>query len=399
MTDSMKALWSVMEAVEPVLTPDGWRRISQATREALVSAKLVIPGAAAERVRCPVCAEAHFERVIARPSPDGTQRFFIKCPKEMRVPISAADRQTWRVDVAAVASAVSVALGMEGIVKSMGNDRVYHCGQHAWRDLRVEVYLARGLRRKDAVQVAGIIPRGIIPPIVFVPCEHPADASWPDPPPTVILLNSAARFEAGRLTIDGRQIDQVLMRRTRGDMLPNNVFRCRGDYWEVAFDGSEVKLLKDSVGMRYLSRLLVEPKHSIAAVTLLAARAGIDPRAAAGTSGEMLDDVGKADLRTKYVELMAQRDEAEKFNDKRLDQINEQLDALGVELSRRLGVGGRAREESDAERCRKSVSMAVSREIEKINKELPPLGTHLMTAVSSGAIFKYAPDRDVDWLL
>ena len=388
-----------MEAVEPVLTPDGWRRIPQATREALVSAKLVIPGAAAERVRCPVCAEAHFEPVIARPDRNGTQRFFIKCPKEMRVPISAADRQTWRVDVAAVASAVSVALGMTGVVKSMGNDRVYHCGQHAWRDLRVDVYLARGLRRKDAVQVAGIIPRGIVSSIVFIPCERPDDSLWPDPGPTVIMLNTAARFETGRLAIDGRLIDQVLLRRTRGDTLPNNVFRCRGDFWEVAFDGSEVKLLNNSVGLSYIARLLAEPHKFIPAVSLLAARAGIDSQYMSGSSGEMLNEQGKAEMKKAYSDLIAQRDEAIENDDiGRRDDANARLEQLAVELSRRLNVHGNAREQSDAERVRKSVSMAVSREIKEITKKLGPLGSHL-SAITSGTYFKYAPDREIDWLL
>lgn len=399
MTDSLTALWSVMEAVEPVLTPDGWRRIPKATRDALSVAKLVTPGAAAERVRCPVCAEAHFESVVARPDHNGGQRFFIRCPKETRVLISEADRQTWRVDVAAVASAMSASLGLTGIVRSMGSDRVYHCGQHAWRNLRVDIYLARGLRRKDAAQIAEGIPRGIVPPIVFVPCERPADTLWPDPRPTVISLNTATCLNNGRLAIDGRLIDQVLLRRTRGDTLPNNVFRCRGDFWEVAFDGSEVKLLKNTVGLCYIARLLAEPNKFIPAVSLLAARAGIDSHFLSGSSGEMLDGQGKAEMQKAYTDLIAQRDEAIKNDDiGRRDKANEQLEQLAVELNRRLNLKGNPREESDAERIRKSVSMAVSRDIEAIGKKLPALGNHF-AAITSGTYFKYAPDREFDWLL
>jgi hypothetical protein len=317
----------------------------------------------------------------------------------MRVPISVADRQTWRVDVAAVATAMSESLGMAGVVKSLGSDRVYQCGQHAWRDLRVDVYLARGLHRQNAAQVAERIPRGIVPPIVFVPCERPADMLWPEPAPTVITLNTIAQLDAGRLAIDGRLIDQVLLRRTRGDTLPNNVFRCRGDYWEVAFDGSEVKLLKNSVGLSYIARLLAEPHKSIPAVSLLAARAGIDSQFLSGSSGEMLNEEGKSEMKKAYSDLIAQRDEAiENADIGRRDDANARLEQLAVELSRRLNVQGKAREESDAERVRKSVSMAVAREIKVITNNLVPLGSHL-SAITSGTYFKYAPDREVDWLL
>lgn len=389
-----------MEAVAPVLTPDGWRRIPRATRETLQSAGLVIQGPAAQRVRCPVCAHAHYERVIARPDREGNLQYFINCPKEMRVQIKDADRQTWRVNVEAVATAVSASLCLVGVVRPMGSDRVYHCGHYLRNDIRMDVYLARGLCRKDGRQIATSVPRSIVRPLVLAPKELPAGKLWAEMEPSLVLMSTAAWLENGQLVVDSRLVEQAFLRASRGDYSTANVFRSRGDFWDVAFDGSEIIHVARSVGMAYIARLLAQPHESIPAVTLLAARAGIDPRVPTGSTGKMLDERMKTDLRRAYADLMAQREEAEKNNDfGTLDALEKEMDQLTVELSQRLGLYGHAREGSDVDRVRKSVSMAVSRGITDLGKKLPKIETHLTAAISSGLFFKYAPDREIDWLL
>ena len=42
--------------------------------------------------------------------------------------------------------------------------------------------------------------------------------------------------------------------------------------------------------------------------------------------------------------------------------------------------------------------MAVARAIEGIRAEHDELGKHLDGFISSGVIFRYAPDRRIDWL-
>ena len=74
------------------------------------------------------------------------------------------------------------------------------------------------------------------------------------------------------------------------------------------------------------------------------------------------------------------------------------MEALTNELARATGLGGRSRENSDIERARKQVSMAVARGIEKIAKRHESWGRHLMTAITSGRTFRYAPERKIDWL-
>jgi hypothetical protein len=75
------------------------------------------------------------------------------------------------------------------------------------------------------------------------------------------------------------------------------------------------------------------------------------------------------------------------------------MDCLAAELSSATGLGGRELLKTDADRVRKSVSMAVARDIERIAKEHASLGRHLTTSILSGLVFRYSPEREIDWLI
>ena len=195
-------------------------------------------------------------------------------------------------------------------------------------------------------------------------------------------------------------IRQAMKSYIHSHQLAEFIFARRGDFWEVKYEGSNTVYLKDSVGMKYLGRLLAEPHQSIPAVTLLAAVAGIDPLIPTGTSGGSMDIQTRENLRQRYSELMEDRENATQMHDfGALENLDIELEQLSVELARQLGKGGKIREYSDADRVRKSVSVALKRATAQIAKEIPSLGTHLDRAISSGLIFKYSPDREVDWEL
>jgi len=117
--------------------------------------------------------------------------------------------------------------------------------------------------------------------------------------------------EAATLGKDGLEIDclglQAAVIRVREWGFPESaenasVFRRRGEFWVLAYDGSTV-YLADSVGLSYVARLLSEPNRDIPAVALLAARVGIDPRVASGSMGSILDETGRRNYRARYREL------------------------------------------------------------------------------------------------
>jgi hypothetical protein len=178
----------------------------------------------------------------------------------------------------------------------------------------------------------------------------------------------------------------------------DHIFQRIGQMWAMKFQG-EIRFIEDSRGMFYIARLLAEPTRDVPAVSLLAAAAGIDPRVATGTSGPLLTAETYKEYKRKYIEAQEELEEAERDNDLgRIQQAKRERHALAVELARATGIGGRSRQKTDSERVRKSVSMAVSRAIETVGKEHDSLGRHLTATISSGLLFRYAPEPPIDWL-
>ncbi|MCO6439012.1 MAG: hypothetical protein J5J06_18110 [Phycisphaerae bacterium] len=95
---------------------------------------------------------------------------------------------------------------------------------------------------------------------------------------------------------------------------------------------------------------------------------------------------------------MEDLDEATAHNDiGRIEKLKAELESLGTELASATGLGGRTRQKTDADKVRKSVSMAVSRDIDRIKDQHIALGRHLAAFINSGYTFRYSPEPPVDW--
>lgn len=210
----------------------------------------------------------------------------------------------------------------------------------------------------------------------------------------VLSLAPAFEFREGRFEL---QIERVRATVSSGPGVRGNVFYRRGEFWEIAFEGKTI-YLKDSVGLGYIARLLMTPGRTIPAVTLLAARTGIDPLVATGSSGEMLDEKARGNYKQRYQELTDDLEEAKELNDHAtIEKLEGEMEQLTTLLAAAIGIGGRGRQITDADKVRKSVSMAVSRDITRIAHEHERLGRHLDTFISSGLTFCYAPEPSIDW--
>jgi transposase-like protein len=176
------------------------------------------------------------------------------------------------------------------------------------------------------------------------------------------------------------------------------VFRRINQIWVLRFAGKSA-LMHDARGLYYIARLLAEPDRDVWASHLLAAAVGIDPRITAGSAEPLLDSTSMAAYHTQYRELQEDLEEARAMNDLgRIESIQVKLDFFATEISRATGLCGKKRQRSTIENVRKSVSMAVSRAIDSIRAEHEVLGKHLDGFINSGTAFKYAPDRECDWL-
>ena len=112
-----------------------------------------------------------------------------------------------------------------------------------------------------------------------------------------------------------------------------------------------------------------------------------------------MDDEAREKYGKRYRALVEDLGEAKENNDLgQVEKLESEIKALTNQLGSATGLGGRSRAQFDIEKVRKSVSMAVSRDIERIAKSHESLGRHLDVAIDSGLTFRYTPERNPDWL-
>ncbi len=186
------------------------------------------------------------------------------------------------------------------------------------------------------------------------------------------------------------------------------VFRQDGEYWTIAFEGSELRL-KDERGLAYIAYLLARPNEQIYALELAAAgnpaaskgasptpvddAAQVTRRLGLGDAGELLDAQAKAAYRQRLVDLRDELEEAEGWGDpERAAKVSAEIDFLTHEIARAVGLSGRDRKAaSPAERARVSVTKAIKRAGAKIAKHDSRLGDHLALTIRTGTFCSYTP--------
>jgi AAA ATPase domain len=175
-----------------------------------------------------------------------------------------------------------------------------------------------------------------------------------------------------------------------------------GELWTLTHAGGSFHL-KDSKGLRYLARLLEEPHAEVHVVELQAGAPAPELRAAGKTAGPWLDDEAKQAYRTRLAELEDDLAEAERWGDpERVARAREEREAIGRELARAVGLGGRDRPAgSAAERARVNATRAIRGAIRRIEECDPSLGRHLDRAVRTGTFCAYDPasQDEVTWKL
>lgn len=183
-----------------------------------------------------------------------------------------------------------------------------------------------------------------------------------------------------------------------------SAFRCEGDMRTISFDGSTVHV-RDLLGLRYLERLLAEPGREFHALDLVAVEHGSLPTiphagdradniSDGGNAGLHLDDHARDAYQRRLIDIDEEIQDATDMNDLgRLALAQDDRDYLITELSRAVGLGGRARVAgSTSERARTSVTRSIRYALARIAEHHPSLADHLHQAVSTGTYCTYTPD-------
>jgi class 3 adenylate cyclase len=198
-----------------------------------------------------------------------------------------------------------------------------------------------------------------------------------------------------------------------------HVFRCEGEYWTLAYEGSVCRL-RDSKGMQHIAELLRHPGRPFEARLLatgpvaeaLGRAAGgdvvieLDRRpeidvGGLGDAGPMLDAAAKAAYKRRLDDLREELEEAERFNDPgRTEAARQEIDFLTAQLAGAVGLGGRDRKAaSAAERARLTVTKRIKDALAKVRDGHPALGQYLGQRIKTGYLCVYTPDADhpVTW--
>ena len=117
--------------------------------------------------------------------------------------------------------------------------------------------------------------------------------------------------------------------------------------------------------------------------------------------GEAIDATGRQRYEQRLLDLQEEIDEAASRHDRaREERAQAEFDAIVDELSRALGMGGRARRlGGTAERARSTVTQRLRAAMRRIEREHPELGRHLQASVRTGVYCCYRPERPVHWEL
>ena len=185
------------------------------------------------------------------------------------------------------------------------------------------------------------------------------------------------------------------------------VFRKEGEFWTIACRDKTFRL-KDVRGLAYIAYLLGHSREEIHVLSLASKVGGELPETTEGEratqpdltvgrmgdAGEMLDAQAKAAYKRRTAELREQLEETRELNQlERVDRLEEEIEDLGRELSRAVGLGGRDRRAaSAAERARINITRAIKVALERIAEHNPALAALLTSSIRTGTFCTYTPD-------
>lgn len=389
MRQLLRTLSQLLESSRATVTNDELADLTDGSRDAMVDLKILVPTRPAKHVVCNACHDDHVQEVLRIKSGNDVV-FRARCPDAGWVDVPADRLRQWTLDVPRVVAVLAGGITPGGSVEAVISNSVWQLGSVEIAGVTLSVVFAR-----DAGVASLATVTGKLPPQRTVIVRTGEAPDMVDGYAATLALPTAFTFDSGRIEFQVDQVRRVLVTESAA---VGNVFQRRGEFWQMSFEGT-TKYFKDSVGIGYIARLLIQPNKIIAAVTLLAARAGIDPLVAAGTSGEMLDAESRKNYGQRYNDLLDELQEAKDNSDLgRIDKAEKELADLTVQLAGAFDLRGRPRQQSDAEKVRRSVSEAVRRDIERITAEHPALGRHLTASIFSGSDFRYAPEKATDWL-
>jgi tetratricopeptide (TPR) repeat protein len=162
-----------------------------------------------------------------------------------------------------------------------------------------------------------------------------------------------------------------------------------GEVWRVEAGARSVRV-RHSRGMELLARLVERPGEELHVLALASDAGGA---LVEGDAGELLDAQARREYRARLDELEGELAEAEEAHDLgRQARLAREREALEGELSRAVGLGGRARPAASAtERARVNVQRRLKDAVARVSEANAELGAWLTAAVHTGTYCCFRP--------
>ena len=188
-----------------------------------------------------------------------------------------------------------------------------------------------------------------------------------------------------------------------------NMFQREGDYWTLSYQGRTVRAA-DAKGLRDIATLIARPGRELHVADLIAATDPATGRSDERTRTQLLrghivgTSARRACSRRRTARLLELRDDLEEAEANadlgRAEAARTEMDTIAGELAAALGLGGRARPQSDAgERARKAVTQRIRNSLKRLANAHPDLANHLERSLRTGRFCSYSPERPTEWSL
>lgn len=384
----LNTISQLLETPNFLLTADEFGLLDEELREQLEDLGLLIETSPVMSVVCEECESGHVEECTRLVGRDGKSTYRIPCPDAGWVEVPKSRLKQWTLNTLGLTSLFTQAIAPDTSPISLLSGTAWQIGETQIGGATYRVVFAQ----PNAIStVASMIQPSrtilVIPRKVTKVVDEFA---------VVMTVTEVFTLADGVLKF---QLDRVRSSLGIEQPIEENSFLKRGEYWELKFAGKKV-ILKDSVGLFYIARLIREPNCEIPALTLFAERTGVAEEALKGSSGEISNAQSRSSYKERCEELVKDIERAKSDNNiGEIESLQAEFEQLASELVASTGLGGRSREKSDAEKIRKSVFEAIKRCRKKIGESHQILAVHLENCISTGTNPRYSPSPPTDWLV
>jgi hypothetical protein len=171
-----------------------------------------------------------------------------------------------------------------------------------------------------------------------------------------------------------------------------NYFLKENDVWQISYEDKQV-LITEVKGLNDLAKMLGHPEKQFHCTELMGS--GLE-----AVAEPVFDERAKRSYQKKILELQEEIRWSESNNDlQRSSYLHEEYDQIVDHLTSSLGLKGKIRRSNDnLDKTRSAVTWRIRNAIQKIEKVHPMLGKHLSSAIRTGILCSYAPEKPVKWI-